>query len=327
MSWQTPKEDWTVASVPGATDFNRIEGNHYDLHIRDGNLSFEYDSNGDGVPDGWQWESSRNGTCQMAAGVDGSYAVKITHPGGSGNGGGRLTSSYISIQPRINNYYITFFLWAAAAMQNEVLLLFFDGSKTYLSYVLVYSSTNNPVQSQDGYFITRIPSLPPQARWCRIRLVGGSDTSATGGSAYFDGIRLFSQLSALPNGTGTVPSFGEITKSSSSATSFTDAIADLAVGSALGYRLGWLPCTVTLTVQAMATGAGGEVRVRCGSEYSTTVSVPAAGSYGDKSLSITITNPPTPLSLAVQFRTIGNDQVWVRRTGTTATVNPTPINF
>jgi hypothetical protein len=284
------------------------------------NLSFEYDSDADGVPDGWNWVNFPNGTCEMdTSAVEGTYCVKITHPGGSGSGGGHLTSGFIPIQRQVNNYFIQFALWSSVAgIRNDIVLLFYDSNKAYISSVSVYSSTSNPTSA--ALFITQIPSIPSNSKWCKIRLYGGHDAVATGGTTRFDCISLYNMFHLTGNNAGTVPTFPERAKASD--INFTDAEANLYVRSNKGFRLGYMPCTISLTVKGGSTGIGAEFRLRCGSEYGDYYFLATTNyQYVDVPLSITIADPSSPIMLAVQYRTRGTDWVGVKRESTSATIS------
>lgn len=324
VGWQTPKLDWAVSSAPGPGDFNRIEENSLVNAVSSSryNLSFECDFDGDGLPDGWEWSPFTGGTFTLdTSAIDGTFSAKIVHPGGSGNGGGRLLSDFIPIHKAVNNYFVAFALWSSAAgVRNDVELVFFDSGKNLISSISVYSSTSNPTSAT--FFISQVPSIPANANWCKIRLTGGNSATATGGTTRFDAVDLF-QLFYLPNPSGgSVPTFGECAKASD--TNFTDAVANLTVASSRGFRIGYIPCTITLTVKGGSTGIGAEFRLRCGSQYGDYYFLSTTNwAYVDVPLSIMISNPSSPITLAVQYRTRGADWVGVQRVVTSATIDVT----
>ena len=40
VAWQPPKQDWKAGDVPSSSDFNRIEGNTFELSVADLHLAF-----------------------------------------------------------------------------------------------------------------------------------------------------------------------------------------------------------------------------------------------------------------------------------------------
>ena len=81
-------------------------------------------------------------------------------------------------------------------------------------------------------------------------------------------------------------------------------------------------------IQCASTGLGGQARLRCGTEYGSAVNIASSNYvYSDYTLAITITAPVSPLMLAVQFRTNGNDWVGVKNTTTDATITPSMTVF
>ena len=151
------------------------------------NSSFEVDSDADGIPDNWTryLYPGGSGGFETTNPAHGAKAYKFVHPGGTGNGGGYLESEYIKIN-QLERYVLSFIHWAtAAAMKNIVQILFYDLDKVYISDVNIYDSKNNPASAT--FFLGNF--LPPaNARFVKVRLVGGYDTVDVAGTAYFDEI-------------------------------------------------------------------------------------------------------------------------------------------
>jgi hypothetical protein len=63
------------------------------------NGSFEVDSDSDGQPDSWTPTFFTNGTgiITTSTSLEGANSYQFTHPGGAGNGGGKLVSDFIQI--------------------------------------------------------------------------------------------------------------------------------------------------------------------------------------------------------------------------------------
>jgi hypothetical protein len=321
MSYINPKTNWAVNDNVGTTDFNRIEGNILDLHMRDGNLSFEYDTDNDGIPDGYEWTPYDGGTIEIdTASIDGQYCVKITHPGGAGKGGGQLLLKFFPIQSVVNYLYITFGIVSSiAGIRNNVDVLFYDGGKNFLSSRSIYDSTANP--TSPALFLSQIPAIPTAARWFRLRLTGGNSSTTTGGTTRFDCIKI---LDGIAGQSGILPTFGEVSKYADS--NWTDAAA-LPLSTLKGFRIGHLPCTVTTTIQCrMNAVSWGYVRLRCGLEYGAETRCDVT-TYTGYSISVTLSdaNMINPPIIYVQYRIEPSNYntMYVQRNATAATITPT----
>ncbi len=166
------------------------------------NLSFEYDSNNDGIPDKWTFTAypGGSGTIDTDNPMHGSKCFKITHPGGDlGNGGGKLVSSYIPISPLDIYLSINVMMLATVTgMKNEVKINFYDKTKSFISTTSLYSSTSNSTNPILFMGVIEKVNFPSNARYYTIELSGGDPSVSTGGVVYFDGISIdsYSQLAA-----------------------------------------------------------------------------------------------------------------------------------
>lgn len=153
------------------------------------NGSFEIDSDSDGVPDGWTKDlyPGGSGAFETTNPAHGAKAWKFIHPGGAGNGGGYLTSDYVEIA-QIKTYVLGFIHWASVAgMKNQVYVRYYDKDKIYISETQLYSSTANP--TSPTYFIAAF-TPPANARYIKVRGIGGYTDTNVAGTAYFDDIEL-----------------------------------------------------------------------------------------------------------------------------------------
>lgn len=170
------------------------------------NGSFEIDTDLDGIPDNW----SRNLYAGGSAAFDtttpahGAQGYKFTRASGAGNGGGYLESGYLEIS-EVGVYLVSFDIKSSVAgLKNIVKVRYFDKSKTYLSDQDIYSSTSNPT-SWTRYLL--ILSVPANARYCKIRLIGGYTDTDVAGDTHYDDVAINGRTtnqSLLKTATGSV---------------------------------------------------------------------------------------------------------------------------
>lgn len=162
------------------------------------NSSFEGDVDVDNVPDQWA-KTLYSGGAFVITGtgladtnvIHGRRAVKLTSPGGAGNGGGTLTTSdFIEVTPnRVLTVSWQMFS-TIATIRNKVQILWYDGAQAAISTTDLYSSITNGL-TWAPYWASAV--APATARYCKIRLIGAENTTTVAGSAYFDDVRV-SQL-------------------------------------------------------------------------------------------------------------------------------------
>jgi len=200
MTWD-PVLDADIAignPVVGGPDTgfgSKVKGNLEHLYsqtIQQGfppNGSFEIDSDEDGVPDLWTRSlyPGGSGVFETTNPAHGAQAYKFIHPGGSGNGGGYLTSDYIEISS-VLEYLLSFILWASVAgMKNIVRIEYFTAAKASISTEDLYSSTSNPTSATSFIYLLTIPAT---ARYLKIILIGGYTDTDVAGNIFFDGVAL-----------------------------------------------------------------------------------------------------------------------------------------
>jgi len=262
------------------------------------NGSFEIDSDGDGVPDGWSLNLYPGGTGALEEGspAHGSRAWKFTHPGGGGNGGGTLTSDYVPCS-EIAIWSLEFMHWCdTEGMKNEVEALFYDKDKLYLGSQTIFTSTTS---STTPILYFRSISPPAGSRYFKLRLIGGKSDTSQGGSAWFDGVAV-----SPTGGSVAVPDF-TIPEHSVNGASWVDAGSvqlDIRIRSS----------TTTLTFQAEVVGTGSPwnpiysyMRFRLDTEngpvYSNEVSE-GGTSWATKTIQIAFQSNRNPLTLTMQLK-------------------------
>lgn len=175
--WQKVKDDFdylygAVASASGALPANG---------------SFETDSDGDGIPDSWTRTlyPGGSGAFETTSPAHAAKAYKFVHPGGSGNGGGKLVSEYIEVT-ELTGYNLSFIHWASVAgMRNKVQAAYYAKDKSSLSTTDIYNSTSNPTSAT---FYQYAFTPPANARYVKIVLIGGYTDTDVAGNIFFDGV-------------------------------------------------------------------------------------------------------------------------------------------
>lgn len=156
------------------------------LNIQNG--SFEINADSNNVPDTWTWSGFPGGTIAMdtTTPAHGAAGIAINHPGGSGNGGGELSSDYTPCS-QLKQIFIQFIHWASvAAMHNVVYITWYTKDKLTISTVAIYDSVTNPVSPR---LIVCGATPPANARFYKIRINGGLNDSSVAGVAYFDDVK------------------------------------------------------------------------------------------------------------------------------------------
>jgi len=166
--------------------YNSING--VTLEVQNG--SFEFDGDGDGVPEGWTFTPYPGGSGMISTtdSAHGANCFKMVHPGGSGNGGGYLESGYYPISEIEFKLVEVALKTSAAGIKVIVQIRYFSSTKTDLSSDQdLYTSTANPTSWSD---ISRLLIVPSTARFFKMRLIGGYTDTNVAGSVSFDNIRL-----------------------------------------------------------------------------------------------------------------------------------------
>jgi hypothetical protein len=155
------------------------------------NGSFEVDSTGSGIPDGWTLFTYPGGSVarDIATVAHGEASLKLVHPGGVGNGGGYATSDYVACN-QLEKIALKFIHWSTAAgMKNQVIIYWYTAAKVACATpsITIYDSTANPTAATS---FVKAPLPPSTARFFKVRVVGGESSVDVAGSAYFDGLEL-----------------------------------------------------------------------------------------------------------------------------------------
>lgn len=162
------------------------------------NGSFEVDSDSDGFPDQWTRTLYTGGAFSLVDddgtgtySAHGLKAIKFTHPGGGGNGGGEIVThadTYIEITPK-RAYWLT---WmnknSVAGVTNSVDILEYDATQTQVATTTVFSQTSNPT----SWTLYKVQFKPADAttRYIKIKFKCGETSASTAGDIYIDDVQL-----------------------------------------------------------------------------------------------------------------------------------------
>lgn len=159
------------------------------------NGSFENDTDSDGVPDSWLVSLYPGGSSGIytANPAHGTRAYYFVSPGGSGKGGGYLTSeSYYLCSEYAPVTLKWFHSSSVATVRNIVALLWYDKNKEACATASTYlydASTGNPT-SWTQYIRGCTP--PAGARYFKVWLCGCHNSDDTAGTTVFDRVSLVS---------------------------------------------------------------------------------------------------------------------------------------
>jgi hypothetical protein len=162
------------------------------------NGSFEVDSDSDGFPDQWTRTLYTGGAFALvddtgtgANSAHGLKAIKFTHPGGGGNGGGEIVThadTYIEASPN-RPYLLT---WqnknSVAGVTNSVEVIEYDATQTLLATVVVFSATTNPTTWT--LMRSRFTPSDPLCRYIKLRFKCGETSASTAGTIFIDNVQL-----------------------------------------------------------------------------------------------------------------------------------------
>jgi hypothetical protein len=157
------------------------------------NGSFEVDSDSDGTPDNWTKNLYPGGALAVDATTpaDGAKAIKFTHPGGAGNGGGSLTSDYIPCSEYVI-YWMGFMHKASAAgMKNIVQIQYYTAAKVANGAAVEKYDSTDEIGGAPATWTQYIYQFTPTAnsRYFKLILIGGYTDTDVAGVAYFDCVR------------------------------------------------------------------------------------------------------------------------------------------
>ena len=156
------------------------------------NGSFEVATSGTGSgydPDNWTWSGYPSGTRAVDTSNmgEGAQCHSATHPGGSGNGAGALSSDYMACSEHQAEQFSWLHYASAAGMKNIVNILWYDEDKVALTggdvSTELYNSTSNPT-SWTRY--TRACLPPSGARFMKFQIISGYTDTDVAGTAYWD---------------------------------------------------------------------------------------------------------------------------------------------
>jgi len=152
------------------------------------NGSFEIDADADNIPDGWTLVSEAGATnaIDTSQSTDGAQSFRFTS---SGNGGGSLTVDDFFPVNDVDNLSVNVDMFASiATVLNIVRVEWYDISFVSISNSDIYSSTANPL----AWTTQQLLATPPaNARFAKLRLIGGDPSVPIAGSSWWDSVSVF----------------------------------------------------------------------------------------------------------------------------------------
>jgi len=193
-------DDVTIRTVE---DFNLQDVASSGVTDQEGNLvingSFEIDTDGDGLPDGWSVVQNGTVTLDTSEVLHGQQAVKFVSTGISG-GGVLTSSSFMNVQQ--SKSYVVKVNYKAdhASIRTVIEVEWFTEADASISKTVVMDITALSLWQENTYII----SAPATATRAKIILTGIHTSSPVASQAYFDNMQMFALNSIDIGNTGTV---------------------------------------------------------------------------------------------------------------------------
>mgnify|MGYP001324397844 CR=1 FL=1 len=267
------------------------------------NSSFENDVDADGIPDGWTRTlyTGGSGAIVSADSADAKYSYKFTHPGGGGNGGGYLTSDYVTWSPFRMLAVVANMRCTVTGTKVIVRVKFYDKDKAFISNIDVYTSTANPLLWTLIY--AKNIDTPVTARFARLELHGGVNDTDAAGDVYFD----FAQVVDSDPLAGLLPftdSSIDQTETNNTEASYTDVGGNQSITIAAGTKL------LIIVTEVKADGdTVAYCRWRIGTTYSSAGST-ALETYVPFSLSLDVSALQGAQTLRMQLYRMGSNSAY-----------------
>lgn len=203
-----PSTNFDAGNVPDEADLKQLNDNIAYLKSRLDQTEFKQVLNGsfeDGTvgtgqtPTNWTWTAHTGGTRAIvsASNTDqssGANSFKITHPGGAApNGGGYIeTDEFIEVAAS-SLFYLAWRMKVSAAngADNQIIVYWYkeDQSASATTSTTIWSDTGGPTDWAQFLSGAEVPS---DAKFCKIRIVGGDSATTPSGSQdiYFDDVQI-----------------------------------------------------------------------------------------------------------------------------------------
>jgi hypothetical protein len=167
------------------------------------NGSFEIDEDGDNIPDTWTRYLYPGGSAAYDTDtpMHGAKAYRFTRAAGSNNGGGYLESDYLATSELFNGLIWVIYRCSVAGIKVMVQFRFYDKAKVEIGPpTTVFSSTSNPT-TRTKILLGCVPVA--NARFFKVRLIGGYTDTDVAGDTFFDGTGISDFVGNLA-GSGTI---------------------------------------------------------------------------------------------------------------------------
>lgn len=173
---------YTVDNWPEVTTTSDVDNNL----ITDG--SFETDSDGDGVADGWLSSAWTGGTVSLDT-SDSDHGGKSVKMVSTGSGGGTYTQSVYVPVSASRTYTLSWLMKSSVAdVKNIVEIMEYDSDLASVATVTAYSdATTNPTSWTEKTY-TYTPTATTV--YAKIKLTGCDSTDATSGTTRYDDVHM-----------------------------------------------------------------------------------------------------------------------------------------
>jgi hypothetical protein len=154
------------------------------------NGGFELDADSDGIPDGWTQSLYAGGsaTFDTAAPMEGMQSYKYVHPGGTGNGGGTLTSDYLECSEYVLYTLYALHYTSVTGIKDKIQVQYYTKAKVANgSAVDLYNSTACAT-APEKLFMPFKPTA--NSRYLKVVLTGGHTDATIAGNSFFDDINV-----------------------------------------------------------------------------------------------------------------------------------------
>jgi hypothetical protein len=179
------------------------------------NGSLEIDEDADNIPDTWTryLYPGGSGSYDIATPMHGAKSYRFTRAAGVNNGGGYLECSYVETNELSREIIRVIYRCSVAGIKVMVQVRYYDKDKVEIgSPTTLFSSTANPTTGTQ-MFLEYVPVA--NARYLKVRLIGGYTDTDVAGDVFFDGVKRIGWESAQKYS-------GTIAEESTVADSWTD---------------------------------------------------------------------------------------------------------
>lgn len=135
-----------------------------------------------------------SGTVDTSTSVHGTQSIKITHPGGAGNGGGYYESDFYAVST-LSGYTVEYALNIKGGVAPRADIIRYNRNKSTIDEVILPGSTDAGAtgvfdQYSGGFLPSSAITTKSSCAFIKLRLVGGTTDHSTAGTINFDHVRI-----------------------------------------------------------------------------------------------------------------------------------------